>query len=64
MKLGEGSGRDNLGRYYSYYSQETLVSHLQDAGFSVISMEPGEGRGLAGTIDPWLLVLSSATKTL
>lgn len=60
MKLGEGAGRDHLGRFYSYYSQDGLQAHLESAGFAVDDIKLGEGRGLAGTVDPWIVVLSSA----
>lgn len=61
MKLGEGSHRDHLGRYYSYYSYESLQAHLERAGFKVTDVQLGESRGLAGTIDPWILMLSAAS---
>ena len=32
MKLGEGTRRDRLDRYYAYYSQDDLTEHLADAG--------------------------------
>ncbi len=62
MKLGEGSGRDHLGRYYSYYSQQGLQAHLENAGFTVKDIKCGAGRGLAGTVDPYVWILSIADK--
>lgn len=59
MKIGSGSSRDKLGRYYSYYSQKQLCEHLQHAGFNVDSIVTGEGQGLAGNIEPWILIVSS-----
>ncbi len=62
MKLGEGAARDHLGRYYCYYSQDSLRSLLTAAGFVVIDTQFGQGPGLAGTVDPWILFLSTAEK--
>jgi SAM-dependent methyltransferase len=56
LKLGEGEGRDDLGRFYAYYSEAELRDLLQDAGFEVIEIETGEERGLAGTIDPFIVM--------
>ncbi len=58
MKLGEGHARDALGRYYAYYCEAELRGYLADAGFDVISTTRGEGRGLAGTVEPWAQLLS------
>ena len=58
MKLGSGSSRDKLGRLYTYYSEDELRQLLCEAGFDIIEVQFGEGQGLAGTIDPWISVLS------
>ena len=58
MKLGCGSSRDKLGRLYTYYSEDDLQQLLLEAGFDIIDVHLGEGRGLAGTIDPWIRILS------
>lgn len=58
MKLGEGEARDSIGRMYSYYSQEELETHLEQAGFKIIEVKLGEGKGLAGDISPWAHFLS------
>ncbi len=62
MKRGEGASRDHLGRFYCYYSQEQLETYLQNAGFSMLQVRLGEGRGLAGTVDQWIEVLCEADK--
>jgi SAM-dependent methyltransferase len=54
MKIGQGSIRDKLDRYYSYYSQEELLGYLGKAGFVVENVELGEAQGLAGNIEPWI----------
>lgn len=56
MKLGTGESRDRLGRFYTYYTQDELETLLQDAGFTVTGAVPGEGKGLEGTVQPWISV--------
>jgi SAM-dependent methyltransferase len=56
MKLGTGVGRDKLGRYYAYYSQEELTAHLAGAGFGGFKVTLGEGAGLSGTVAPWIVI--------
>lgn len=58
MKIGEGARRDDLGRFYTYYTQSQLEEHLDTAGFKVRSARTGIDRGLAGTLDPWITLLS------
>jgi len=46
FKIGEGHGRDNLGRYYNYPSPEWLRATYAGAGrWSSLSIETGEVRG-------------------
>lgn len=56
MKLGDGTARDRLGRFYAYYTEPALCALVTDAGFAVSETESGEARGLAGDIEPWLVV--------
>lgn len=56
MKLGEAGGRDALGRAYTYVSEGELVSLLNDAGFEPYKTYLGEGAGLSGTVDKFILV--------
>ena len=58
MKLGTGEARDDIGRFYTYYTEPALREHLEDAGLTVLSAETGEGRGLAGTLDPYILIIA------
>lgn len=58
MKLGEGSARDKLGRYYCYYSQSRLTEMLTAAGFSIEDTQSGELSGLAGELEPWIAFLA------
>lgn len=58
MKRGQGERRDALGRFYTYYETGELTGHLEDAGFTVLQTYEGEEAGLAGTVDPFVLILS------
>lgn len=60
MKLGEGEARDDIGRFYAYYSEEELTGLLVDAGFTPVATEHGSDKGLAGNVDPWIVVRAHA----
>ena len=61
MKTGEGLSRDDLGRRYTYYSQARLTELLAAARFEVIDTQTGEAMGLAGNIDPFVLMTFKAS---
>jgi len=61
LKLGEGEHRDSLGRFYSYFSEAELRAHLNDTGFALLDATTGEGKGLAGTVDPFILITARKT---
>ena len=48
MKLGSGEARDSLGRFYAYYGEDELRQLLTDVGFTVLRSRRGNGEGLAG----------------
>lgn len=56
MKLGTGERRDAIGRFYTFYSEDELHDHLEAAGFTVASSREGADKGLAGTVDPFLII--------
>lgn len=60
MKIGDGAKRDRLGRYYSYYTEPQLKAVLTTAGFAVHHTTHGEARGLAGDIEPWIILVGIA----
>ena len=60
LKTGTGEGPDGLGRHYSYFSEDELESHLQNAGFTVSQKFHGEDAGLSGEISKWVVILSHA----
>jgi len=61
MKRGSGEHRDRFGRFYTYYETEELTGLLKAAGFAVTHVHEGEEAGLAGTVDPFVLLLSKKT---
>lgn len=61
MKLGKGESRDALGRFYSYYTRDELAQHLNQAGFDILAEEQFTEKGLAGTPDPGITLLTKAT---
>ncbi len=58
MKTGTGAERDGIGRFYTYYTAEELIGLLRAAGFEPFKTHTGEEKGLAGTVDPWITLLS------
>lgn len=58
MKIGTGEARDRLGRYYTYYEERGLKDLLRQAGFTVQNTRLGEGKGLAGDISPFVIILA------
>lgn len=60
MKLGEAEGRDHLGRFYTYYSEEALKALLAEAGFTTTRTRRGHGKGLAGTDDTFVILTAHA----
>jgi SAM-dependent methyltransferase len=60
MKTGTGEARDRLDRFYTYYGRDELLPILMQAGFAVTGVREGRDRGLAGTDDPFIIVLARA----
>ncbi|NSX53945.1 class I SAM-dependent methyltransferase [Parasulfitobacter algicola] len=58
MKLGSGEKRDKIGRFYSFYSEEDLTNLLINCGFEPEYKRQGEGKGLAGTVEPFIIIQS------
>ena len=56
MKLGTGEATDKLGRFYAYWREDELEALLLDAGFTITARRQGEGEGLAGDIDQYILI--------
>jgi SAM-dependent methyltransferase len=60
LKLGTGEHRDDLDRYYTYFSQTEIEEALDQAGFTIDRVTTGMGSGLAGSYDGFILVLAHA----
>ncbi len=56
MKTGTHDARDSIGRMYTYVSIPELSDLLNNAGFSILAVDEGEGVGLAGSLDPWVVI--------
>ena len=46
--------------FYAYYNEREILQLLANAGFEVIQKSKGRSKGLAGTLDPWIILLGSA----
>ncbi|WP_298849567.1 bifunctional 2-polyprenyl-6-hydroxyphenol methylase/3-demethylubiquinol 3-O-methyltransferase UbiG [uncultured Ruegeria sp.] len=60
MKLGTGEHRDDLDRYYTYYTEAEIEDALRNAGFTIDRAVHGIGKGLAGSYDGFILVFAHA----
>lgn len=56
MKVGEGSARDRIDRLYTYVTVPELRDLLTSAGFMVTFTQEGREKGLAGTLDAFVLM--------
>ena len=56
MKTGTGTERDAIDRLYTYVSVTELESLLSNAGFQVTNIREGAERGMAGTLDAFVLM--------
>jgi len=60
MKTGDGSARDKIDRFYTYYTEAELLKTLENAGFHDFQIKHGESPGLAGKVEPWMIVLAKS----
>ena len=58
VKLGKGQGRDELGRFYSYFGQDELQAMLVQSGFEIVDKFTGKSRGMAGKLEEWVGLLA------
>lgn len=56
MKMGVGGKRDDLGRYYEYYTKEELDSALKTADFIPLNHWTGQSKGLDQTYHGWIVI--------
>jgi hypothetical protein len=57
LKTGSGSARDKIDRFYTYYETDELQKLLETAGFSDFQIDEGEEAGLAGNVEPFVIIL-------
>ena len=60
LKLGAGEKRDELGRRYTYVSQNELDQLLTNSGFIVFNHILGEDIGLDGVLSKWVFAYARA----
>jgi len=56
MKTGDGTERDAINRLYTYVTVAELQDLLMAAGYEVTYTKEGREAGLAGTIDPFVIM--------
>lgn len=56
LKLGTGERTDHLGRFYAFHGEDELRTHLTTRGFTITDTRTGEEAGLAGTVEPYILI--------
>jgi SAM-dependent methyltransferase len=60
MKTGEGEKRDDLGRLYTFVTEDELHGMLGASGFEVVDVTQGREAGMTGVPEDWVTVLSRA----
>lgn len=60
MKLGTDTARDTIERFYTYYQEDELLTHLTTAGFKISHCEHGSSAGLDGTLADYIVVTAHA----
>lgn len=62
MKTGDGAERDRIDRLYTYVTLPDLRDLLNASGFTVIYTKEGAEMGMAGTIDPFVIMRARKDK--
>ncbi len=62
MKTGEGTERDGIDRLYTYVTVSELRNLLTSAGFTITFTQEGREKGMAGTLDPFVLMRGQKDK--
>lgn len=60
LKRGTGGKADAIGRFYEYYELPELEERLSRAGFTIEKHWYGEGKGLSGSVDGWIVIAAHA----
>ncbi|KQI71950.1 methyltransferase type 11 [Loktanella sp. 5RATIMAR09] len=61
MKTGTGIARDKINRLYTYVTVDALMALLTSAGYQVTYTKEGTEAGLAGTLDPFVIMRGQKT---
>jgi SAM-dependent methyltransferase len=61
MKTGTGIARDKINRLYTYVTVDALMALLTSAGYQVNYTKEGTEAGLAGTLDPFVIMRGQKT---
>ncbi|KQB96216.1 methyltransferase type 11 [Loktanella sp. 1ANDIMAR09] len=61
MKTGTGIARDRMNRLYTYVTVDALMALLTSAGYQVNYTKEGTEAGLAGTLDPFVIMRGQKT---
>lgn len=61
MKTGTGIARDKINRLYTYVTVDALMALLTSAGYRVTYTKEGTEAGLAGTLDPFVIMRGQKT---
>lgn len=57
FKAGDGGGRDSLGRYYNFPTEQSLRAAYGAAGdWAALELTPGQGGGFDGVMREWWFV--------
>ncbi len=54
FKLGDGEGRDLLGRLHNFPNRDWLIDAYETAGFAIVETDTFRGNGSDGTVRDWL----------
>ena len=60
LKLGTGGKRDELGRRYTFVSQDELDQFLESSGFTIFNHILGKDIGLDGVMSKWIFAYAKA----
>ncbi|MEK6213994.1 MAG: hypothetical protein N2B00_07895, partial [Vibrio fluvialis] len=60
MKLGAGEKRDTMDRMYTFYEDAELKSMIQTAGFTIRGSRKDAMTGLAGPVEPLIIITAHA----
>ena len=60
MKLGTGEMRDKLARMYTYYEEDELKGLIEDAGFTIATTRKDAMEGMAGDVEPFIIITAHA----